>query len=102
MGKGEIQFALSNPCFEVWFLLHFKYSSGYLQDYSAVLAQLKNHLPDYEKNMDVTNILMEYTQQAVRNAERLETYHTKNGHTDLCSIMVNPYTGVHKLVDSIR
>lgn len=100
--KHGIQIALSNPCFEVWFLLHFKYSSGYLQDYPAVLTQLRNYLPDYEKNVDITAALMEHTEQAVQNAEKLETYHTENGHTDLCCIEVNPYTGVYKLVDSIR
>lgn len=100
--KHGIQIALSNPCFEIWFLLHFKYTSGHLQDYSAVLAQLRSYLPDYEKTVDVAAILAEHTEQAMHNAEKLAAYHTKNGHTDLRSIEVNPYTGVHELVDSIR
>lgn len=100
--KHGIQIALSNPCFEVWFLLHFKYSSGHLQDYSAVLAQLRSYLPSYEKVGNITAALAGHTEQAIRNAEKLEIYHKGNGHTDLCSIETNPYTGVYKLVDSIR
>lgn len=100
--KHGIRIALSNPCFEVWFLLHFRYSSGYLQDYAAVLTQLRSYLPDYEKTVEVSNILAEHTERAVLNAEKLAAHHKKSGHIDLCCIEVNPYTDVYELVKSIR
>ena len=33
--KG-IQIALSNPCFEFWYLLHFQYTTKFFKDYPAV------------------------------------------------------------------
>lgn len=100
--KYGIQIALSNPCFELWFLLHFKYSSGYLQDYPTVLSQLRSFLPNYEKTANITAALAEHTEQAICNGKKLAGHHIKNGLTDLCSIEVNPYTDVYRLVESIR
>ena len=57
--KG-IQIALSNPCFEFWYLLHFQYTTKFFKDYPAVKNALTTYLPDYEKAGDV------YTQLAER------------------------------------
>ena len=54
--KG-IQIALSNPCFEFWYLLHFQYTTKFFKDYPAVKNALTNYLPDYEKAGDVYNQL---------------------------------------------
>ena len=54
--KG-IQIALSNPCFEFWYLLHFQYTTKFFKDYPAVKNALTTYLPDYEKAGDVYNQL---------------------------------------------
>ncbi len=46
--KG-IHIAISNPCFEFWFLLHFQYTTKFFKDYSSVKAALTTYLPNYEK-----------------------------------------------------
>lgn len=51
--KASIQIAISNPCFEFWYLLHFRYTTAHFRDYNAVLDALRPFLPDYEKNSDV-------------------------------------------------
>jgi hypothetical protein len=43
-----IGLAISNPCFELWALLHFQEQSAFIQR-RAARARLKKHLPDYEK-----------------------------------------------------
>ena len=57
--KG-IQIALSNPCFEFWYLLHFQYTTKFFKDYPAVKNALTTYLPDYEKAGDVYNQLTRY------------------------------------------
>lgn len=37
-------------CFEFWYLLHFKYTTGHLKDYDAVADALRNYIPDYSKS----------------------------------------------------
>lgn len=55
--KG-IHIALSNPCFEFWYLLHFQYTTKFFKDYPAVKNALTTYLPDYEKAGDVYTQLM--------------------------------------------
>ena len=46
------RFVVSNPCFEVWFLLHFRYSTRAYYTSSEVIRDLRKYIPDYEKNTD--------------------------------------------------
>ena len=71
--------AISNPCFEVWYLLHFQYTSRFLKDYSAVKKLLENYLGDVDKPEDVFNILEDHMEQAVHNAKLLNLVHERNG-----------------------
>lgn len=57
--KG-IHIALSNPCFEFWYLLHFQYTTKFFKDYPAVKNALTTYLPDYEKAGDVYTQLEAY------------------------------------------
>jgi hypothetical protein len=65
------QFIVSNPCFEVWFLDHFRFSTGEFRDSKAVVAELKREVPDYEKNMDLTDLLLSSTDKALKNEEKV-------------------------------
>ena len=40
---------VSVPCFEVWLLLHFRYTDQPFRDFAAMLLELQAHLPDYQK-----------------------------------------------------
>ncbi len=85
--------ALSNPCFEVWFLLHFKYSSAELTPREAA-ARLRVHIDDYEKSADLYDILLERRAQAILNSRRLREYHIRARDKPL----KNPATTVDRLV----
>ena len=93
--------ALSNPCFEFWFLLHFIYTTGYIKDYDAVVTKLAEYLPDYKKNIDVYNILEDKQAIAINNAEKLKHHHEKQGKTDYMDTSMNPYTNVWELVNAL-
>ena len=65
--KENYGFALSNPKFEYWLLLHFEDGTGIAssRDYTARLAI---HLPGYEKGVDSRRITRENIDAAIRRA----------------------------------
>lgn len=84
----------STPCFEIWPLLHFKYTTkefSRTQNNSAcdnLLMELKYHLKDYEKNIpDLYDRLNKYLTVAFKNAKKLrqdnEETKNKNPSTDI-------------------
>ena len=93
--KG-IQIALSNPCFEFWYLLHFQYTTKFF-----FLSDNGLYLPDYEKAGDVYNQLAEHTAIAIQNAKRVEQYHLQNDSSKPFGIAVNPFTDIYQLVESL-
>ena len=48
-GHSNVEIVLSNPCLEVWFILHFGYTSKQFQSNEEVLRELRKNIPDYEK-----------------------------------------------------
>ena len=97
----KFEVALSNPCFELWFLLHFTPNPGYMRDYDAVKKELSVGLPNYQKNSDVYSLLAANQATAIDNAKSLEQIQKQN-KTDLMDVTVNPYTSVWKLVEAIN
>ena len=72
------KFVISNPCFEVWFLLHYRYSTKSFMSSTETIQALKQYIPDYQKNSDVATLLKPRLQNAIHNAECLERYHQEN------------------------
>ncbi len=97
--KG-IQVALSNPSFELWFFLHFKFWQSSI-DRSDVNQRLEKFLPDYEKANDYSNELKPRLQTAITNAQRLNNLHEMD-RTELLSTKSNPSSQVFKLVEFIQ
>jgi hypothetical protein len=62
-------FALSNPKFEYWLLLHFEDGTGIAssQDCSD---RLKRHLPDYDKGIDPRKFPRQTIDEAIRRAKQ--------------------------------
>lgn len=88
--REGVELAISNPCFELWALLHF-------QDQNAVLSTkeaqtfLRKHLPGYKKILPFAK-LMPFYEVAVQRARKLEA---RSGDG-------NPSTGVYRLTELIR
>jgi len=98
---NNFKIALSNPCFEVWFLLHFTPNIGYMQDCNTVEKVLSKHLHNYQKNRDVFGLLADKLESAVSNGKKLKQYHEEKGKKDFIDVAVNPYTNVWELVESL-
>ena len=93
---------VSIPSFELWILLHFKYTTSPFEAAGGkscgdkVFEELRKVWCDYEKGMrGVFLKLFDKVDDAKRNAERLLEYCSSNG-------CVNPSTQVHTLVDYLQ
>ncbi len=103
--RSHMQFVHSNPDFEVWLLLHYRYLQGKLGSQEAI-TKLREFEKEYTKpNVeDIFKNLLRNEHQALENATQLRQYHQENG-SNLYSIGANPYTNVDELVlfiNSIR
>lgn len=99
--KRVEKFIVSNPSFEVWYLLHYEYSTRSYMNADAVIRELKKHYPEYEKTSDMYSILKNKMSEAIANAEKLEAYYNVEEHLHP-DVDCNPSTDVHKLVKLIK
>jgi hypothetical protein len=95
----EIKIILSNPNFELWFLLHFMFHVTRI-DRSEVIVKLKEYIPNYKKNIDIFNMLLDKRPKAIENAKKLNKIHRKNG-IELISVESNPSTQVYSVIEEI-
>jgi hypothetical protein len=91
----HISLAVSNPCFELWLLLHFTYHSSWINRHDAQSA-CRAHLKDFEKCIKFREV-RERLEVAIVRAEQLDKWQDERG----CS-GENPSTTVHKLVQRMR
>ena len=66
--KG-FQVALSVPCFEFWYLLHFKYTTRRFAGYADVVSELRQYIPHYDKSKEFLSELVPRLEEALKNAE---------------------------------
>lgn len=93
--SNAIELAISNPCFEIWALLHFQDQRAHVERHKA-RAALQRHLPGYDKVLDFAKMFPGYT-LAVRRAHALDVEAQR--HRQLGR---NPTTGVPRLTELIR
>ncbi len=86
-------FALSNPNFEYWLLLHFEDGKG-IASSQECLTRLKRHLPNYKKDIDGKKITLELITNTIARAKQRDV----NRSNDLPSTWS---TTVYKLVEKI-
>jgi RloB-like protein len=91
---NDIKVAVSNPCFELWALLHFQDQHAHIER-REVQRQCRHYMPDYEKRLPCEALMVEYD-EAVRRSEQLEHWHHTRGTEG-----GNPSTGVHRLTEEI-
>ena len=93
--NDAISFVVSNPTFEIWFLLHFKYTTKFYKDGNAVIDDLKKYIPSYDKNVDVFQICECSLSDAIENSKKIEAFFSSSGWP---SVECNPRTDAGRLV----
>lgn len=90
-----ISFVVSNPAFEIWFLIHFRFTTKFYKDGNAVIADLLKFIPDYEKSKDCFSLINDKTAIAIQNSSKLRSVYDEQTWP---SIACNPRTDVDQLV----
>jgi hypothetical protein len=99
---GRLMAVTSWPCFEIWVLLHFAYStapyaiSGNRSACDNVLAEVQKHMTNYTKGYKgVFEALAPRLDTALLNATKLEKHNQTTQTT-------NPHTRMHELVNALK
>lgn len=75
----NIQFIVSNPCIEVWFIFHFIYTTHQFKDSKEPKKELTKYIPGYEESMDISAILRPMLNDAAKHLEQLKDYYETLG-----------------------
>ncbi|WP_153819652.1 RloB domain-containing protein [Polyangium spumosum] len=96
--ESSIRMAVSNPCFELWLLLHFQDQRAHIHRHKAQ-SMMRQHLPDYDKVLDGKSFDRIHAgyEDALRRARELAEEAARHGSPGR-----NPSTGVPALTESIR
>ena len=95
--KTNIKLITSSPCFELWFLLHYDYTTANM-DSEEVIKRLKEYYPKYEKNINIYPDIIKEIDLAIDRAKKLEKYQTDNNRR-IGTVEANPNTEVYKIVE---
>jgi len=92
----DLKIALSVPCFEFWYLLHFEYTTRPFGNFDEVRQALKKHVDDYDKKTGIpVETLLPLLDTALEHAKRVRAYN--EGSNSL-----RPSTDVDKLLRCVR
>lgn len=95
--RSEISLAISNPCFEFWYLLHFRNHTSNLSRVDASRL-LKQYIAQYKKADVLWPVpLQSLTTEAINRAKQLAV----RASADELESHTNPCTGVGDLVESL-
>jgi len=91
-----IRFAVSDPAFEFWPLLHEEYTTSPFADCDAVIKRLEKHWLDYSKGQSPSDEFLEKLPVAVQRAQQCRQHH------EGCAGDGNPSTKVDILAKTLN
>lgn len=97
--RNNIKVITSTPCIELWFLLHYEYTTAYMNN-KEVIRKLKTHYPKYEKNVNLYSDIVENLESAIERAKILKSYQLNNNHI-IGTVEANPNTEIYKIVERL-
>ncbi len=104
LGDATFHAMWSNPCFEVWLLLHFGYTTSEMfarRCIDRVGEECRRRLGvDYEKNRSIYAQIAPMMGGACEGSRRLIAWHEGQGKGSPSAM--NPGTAVHEIVESLR
>ncbi|HOC93295.1 MAG TPA: RloB family protein [bacterium] len=90
--------AASNPCFELWYLLHFQDQTAHIDRHNVARILKYEWIPGYAKNMKGLFIELESRlEAAAQRSVQLREKHAGDGNRETC----NPSTGVDRLISRL-
>lgn len=95
--KNNIKIITSCPCIELWFLLHYDYTTANMAN-EEVIKRLKEYYPKYEKSINIYPDIIKEIDSAIDRAKKLEKYQNDNNRR-IGTVEANPNTEVYKIVE---
>lgn len=92
---NKVQLAISNPCFELWALLHFEDQRAHIER-TKLASVIRSHCAGYEKLLPFVKLQPSY-EVAVKRARSLRKEAQEHGAPGR-----NPTTDVFELTELIR
>lgn len=97
--KNNIEIIISNPTFEIWFLMHYRSNKLKFATSKDVKKELAKLNGEYSETMDIYTIIQDKTNNAKLIAKKIEQQAVDN-QEDIFKL--NPYTGVFKIIEVIE
>ncbi|MBA3046425.1 MAG: RloB family protein [Candidatus Thermoplasmatota archaeon] len=97
--RKDIKTALSNPCFELWLLLHDEDINASFSR-TEIKRKLKRYIPDYKEIDDLKIKLDVKLPVAIERAKRKKEVRERDG-VEIYSKESNPVTEVYEVVEEI-
>jgi len=95
--QSDIRLAVSNPCFELWLILHFRDHNAWLENREA--SRLRHRLDGSTgKGLDASTYMLT-CRDAARRAAELDHRHQRDGTFFPND---NPSSGMHRLIAAIE
>lgn len=98
--KNKIELIASTPCVEIWYLLHYGYTTKMYHSSEQAKTEMRKIISDYSESKNVFPILFDKTKDAIKNSKILEKYQLEKGQA-LDNEDCNPYTGIYKVVEEL-
>ena len=98
--ENNIEIITSTPSVEIWFLLHYEYTTAPLDNKDLIL-KIRKYLPKYEKNTNIYNEINDKINLAISRAKKLENYHINNGR-QIGTVEANPNTEIYKIIENLN
>jgi hypothetical protein len=93
---NRIHVAISNPCFELWALMHYQDQRAYITR-DHVRAELRRYIPGYEKSLPCVYLIDTYDEARTR-ARFVQDMHLRTGDDPRS----NPSSNVWQVIESLR
>ena len=95
------QVIVSAPCFEYWFLCHYKASGKKYKSSIELISDLEKQISEYSKNApNMYELLKEKTESAIKNAKTMELTHVANGEK-IHTVDFSPSTEVYYIAEDL-
>ena len=91
----DINFIVSNPCFEIWFLFHFEEHPPRLPSSEKVKKHLCKYVKNYEENIDVYE---KYNLKSLLSKALTYANNKKDSMKDKPLLDKNPYTQIPEVI----
>ena len=97
---NKLEVILSNPCFEYWYILHFRKTSAPFSRSRDAKSALRQQHPAYsESDTTIFNVVYPRRKTAIKNSKEV----LREQHNDAEDLRnCNPSTHVHKIVEYLQ